>query len=217
MGRAGEPGSQERGSFQPRHSLAMCSRASHPISLSLMFLICKVEMIKLSFLETTCGSWISHSRDRGSPLSTVKAQASFLLLAKPRHGRGGGQQSRPWQGGQQPACFLGPRTSEGVCLPAPGPSPRSGVGCGWGGGVMSGPGGETLLCPLPSALSSLPSHMSSFLHPGVARPVRPGHSPHSSPRREAGLSRVTSPHPSPLPLTPAELWPALPRTDRNRP
>lgn len=157
MGRAGEPGSQGRGSFQPRHSLAMCSRTSHPISLSLMFLICKVEMIKHSFLETTCGSWISHSRDRGSPLSTVKAQASFLLLAKPRHGRGGGQQSRAWQGGEQPACFLGPRTREGVCLPAPGPSPRSGVGCGVAG--------EKELCPVQEGRHCSPTALCSLLSP----------------------------------------------------
>lgn len=56
--------------------------------------------------------------------------------------------------GQQPACFLGPRTTEGVCLPAPGWSPRSGVGCGWGG-FLSAPEGRHCFahCPLPSPLS----------------------------------------------------------------
>lgn len=64
--------------------------------------------------------------------------------------------------------------------------------------------GEDELYPDPgrgrgrNSAAPLLGHMCCGLQSGAGRPVRRGHSLHSSPRGEAGLCRVTSPHPSSL-------------------
>lgn len=93
-----------------------------------------------------------------------------------------------WQGGQQPACSLGPRTLSPLMSP-------------WGGGEWDGARlGKKCL---PRAWEGrLPTPQSHVLPDAgrVVRPVRHGHSPHSSPGGEAGLRR------SPAPTLPQGVW-----------
>lgn len=154
MGQAGEPGSQGTGPIQPHHSLTACPRASHPISLSPIFLIWKIELIKP--LVSSDYMWMVGLTQPGPWKPSVNSKGpgelSSISLAKTW------QRRRPVESGlaMWPAASLlfGTQDHGGCLPPSPRPEPQE-----WGGVWL----GRISVCSrrgdtaLPTILSSLPS------------------------------------------------------------